>query len=383
MKTKLLVVLFVVGATLLTKADAQPPGNPLQGGGTTGGLGGIGPGTTGAPGGSTTIGVGGLQPGALGGTTTGGFGSALGVQQPGGTNPFRGGGTGAAPQPGGTTPGAGAWATTALAPAWEYKFVDVKSDRKEFEKAITQQGKDGWEFCSSERFGQNDLVLVFKKRKGGDFPFGGRGGFGFGGFEPGGGFGVPAFGGDVESRVHKLKNAAAADVVAAVNKAFPKAKGLVVVAEPVSNAVIVVADPATLKDIVKLIESLDAKGAKPGPGPMGPGPGGPGGPKFPTPGGPGPMGPGGPTFPGGPGGGVVPGPVGGPPGAKAGAPLHVYTLKHATAAELADVLKKLFANADITSDPRTNSLIVRADQNTHETIEALVARLDVEVPRKK
>jgi len=49
----------------------------------------------------------------------------------------------------------------------EHKFVDVKNDRKAFETAIAQQGKEGGSSCGSERFAQGELVLVFKKAKGG------------------------------------------------------------------------------------------------------------------------------------------------------------------------------------------------------------------------
>jgi hypothetical protein len=75
-------------------------------------------------------------------------------------------------------------------PAWEYKFVDIGGDRKEYEKVITQNGRDGWEFCESNRMkdGNKDvLVLVFKKPRGSRSTFGGGAMGGMGMFGGGGG----------------------------------------------------------------------------------------------------------------------------------------------------------------------------------------------------
>jgi hypothetical protein len=260
---------------------------------------------------------------------------------------------------------------------WEYKFVDVKNDRKTFEQVITQHGKDGWEFCSSERFGQGELVLVFKKRKGGDFgPFAP-----FGPFMMPGGIGAagPAHGpnwrdwgvaglavGGVEAGTFKLQRRDADEVVKLITEAHPKA--IKVVGEPRTNMIIVVADAATMKQITALIERLDAKPVekpKAGPG-VGPGVGIPPGMGFPPGAGIGPMG------------GVPPG-----AGAKPIAGLNVFTLKHAHAEELVGVLKKLYANVDMSAEPRTYSIIVRGDEKVLDEIRSLLARLDVEVPKPR
>ena len=106
-------------------------------------------------------------PSGQGGPAVGG---AFGGQQPGGggrggsgeAGSTRGGGRGGE----GGMPGMGMAAHT-----WEYKFVDIRNDRMEFERTITQHGKDGWEYCSSERNLPPDRSrgtgLVFKKQKGG------------------------------------------------------------------------------------------------------------------------------------------------------------------------------------------------------------------------
>ena len=243
---------------------------------------------------------------------------------------------------------AGGFATGS--PAVDYKFVDVKNDRKEFEKVITQHGKEGWEFCSSERFGQGELVLVFKKSKGV------VGGGGFGGTRRNdgpGGMGMPGMGGvdrvaaadsavgrdsaegriGIRSASFQLKNASAADVVTALQKAFPKVN-LRVVAENASNSVLVVsADPAVMKDIHKMIEQLDAK---PGSGPKPP-PGAGSGPSGPPPG------------PGGFGSGPGPGPGGPMGGPGAGAAKPAVTIVN-RAEEMAVVLKKLYPNAEVIAD---------------------------------
>ncbi len=171
MRVKLMMASVVItalgltgGAALLSKADAQPPG----GGTGTSSSGGTTSGTTTSSSGST------------GGTTSGT--SSSGADDTGTSTSTASGTT--------SSTGSG---RTAPSPAWEYKFVDVRSDRKAFESAITQHGKDGWEFCSSERFGPAELVLVFKKSKGGASGFnpfggGGSGSFGGAGFgQPGGG----------------------------------------------------------------------------------------------------------------------------------------------------------------------------------------------------
>jgi RNA polymerase sigma factor (sigma-70 family) len=370
------------GAALLSKADAQPPAPGAGAPPAPGGLGGGGPGGL-PPGGfdprAAPPGAPGLPPGGGGPGGAGGF-------APGAPPGAPGAGAGAPPGMGGAPGGGVAWATSHA--TWEHKFVDVKNDRKAFEQTITQHGKEGWEFCGSERFGQGDLVLVFKKKKGGDFPFGPVPGGPGGGFNPIGGGGAigggwrdwaagiaAGAGADSDVLTLKLKNASATDVAAALNKILPK--GATVVAEPNANVIVVVAGPAAIKDARKLIEDLDAKGAKVkppvGPGPMGPGPGvgpGPVDPKF----GPGPgagIGP----MPGGP-----PMDIGAPP---AGQNLTVFNLKNAKAEDMAVVLKKLFRNADIESYSGGNAVIVRADDKTLDEIKALLSRLDTETPKPR
>jgi type II secretory pathway component GspD/PulD (secretin) len=56
--------------------------------------------------------------------------------------------------------------------------------------------------------------------------------------------------------------------------------------------------------------------------------------------------------------------------------LQVYNLRNAKADELATVLKKLYPNVDLTGDPRTNALIVRADTETQREIISLLQQLD-------
>ncbi len=160
MRVKLMMASVVItalgltgGAALLSKADAQPPG------------GGTGTSSSGGTSGTTTGGS--TSTDSSGSSTTT---SSTSSADDSGTNS----GTTA------SSNGSGRM-NAAPSPAWEYKFVDVRSDRKAFESAITQHGKDGWEFCSSERFGPAELVLVFKKSKGGASGFNPFGGFGGGG----------------------------------------------------------------------------------------------------------------------------------------------------------------------------------------------------------
>lgn len=331
---------------------APPAGGPPSSGGFPGGA----PG--GAPGAQPGAGGGGYPPGGSGTSGPGGMPGMMGSMMPGGMGAVH--------------------PTT-----WEYKFVDIKADRKEFEKTIKQHGKEGWEFCDSQGFGRlgNDLTLVFKKRKGGDLPgswFGGMGGPGGPG-PMGGGFGPPGgrAGGASgrSSHAFPLKHASASDVIATIQKVFPKVK-LQTVPHPGGNSGVVVfdADPSTIETIDKLVAECEAKAAestKPGPSIPGPMAGGPG--SF------GPMGPGGSAGPGTPSGPGM-GPVGGPAmGTGPGPTINVYNLKHATAKEMVTVLQKLFPNVEMTADPRTNAVIVRADETTHNELKALLSRLDVDV----
>lgn len=377
------------GAAVLSTADAQPPDVVREVKGLLGGADKTPP----APGGGPGL----PPPGAGSGLPLRPDGrQELPPGAPGGLTGFAPGGM---PGMGGT-----------VAPAqWEYKFVDVPSDRKEFEKAISQNGKEGWEFAGSERFAQNNLTLVFKKRTGAmtgvgvggpggmGGPFGGGGGRAGGAGGPGGRIEVEVggvnplgaggwgqWGGKdgVEVRSFTLKNASAADVGAALTKALAKGALKAAIPEPGTNRILVVADTAAMKDVVKIVEDLEAR---PGRGPGAPG--GDGG--RPAPGGPvGGSGSGGPPGFGPRSGGSIPGGegpmgtgAGGPPRAVGG--LTVLTLKHALAGETATLLKRVFPAAEVTADDRTNQLVVRADAKTLEELQALLVKLDVQVPKSR
>jgi RNA polymerase sigma factor (sigma-70 family) len=388
MRTKILAAGLLVagalsmsgGALVLSQADAQGPG-----------------GKAGGPGKAAKSGGGGFTPGAGG--------------EGGGGDPFQPGAPDGAQ---GRGPRGGPLAVLAGASAWEYKFVDIRNDRREFERTLTEQGKDGWEYAGSERDfpnqGRGELVLVFKKPRGGGTLFGGGGfgGSGFGGMPgfggggaggggvempplPGLGGGVRFAGADVEARTHRLRTAKAADVAAAIEKAHPKAQTLKVVAEPRTNMLVIVADSATMRDAVKMVEKLDGgPGGAEGFDPTQPPRGGPGRPPV---GGPGP-GLGSPDGAGGrpgrgmgfPGGGPGPmgggglGPAGGGP-VRSG-PVHIVTLKHALAQELAPVVERVFPNAAVTAEPRSNQLIIRAEDRVLKEIDELIVRLDVEVRKR-
>lgn len=302
------------GAVWLSKADAQPPGTGAGGFGAPPGMGG----SSGPP--------------------PGGF-------APGGPGP--GGAPGGAPPAGagGGPPAGGAWGWAGASPAtWEYKFVDAKNDRKAFEAAITQHGKEGWEFCSSERFAQGELVLVFKKKRGGDF---------------GGVPGISGWRGDwrdvieratagkgePDSITAKLKHTSASDVVAAIQKVV--GKDVAVSADPKTNSVVVAGNHTAIKEVLRIIEELDAK-PKAAPPIYGSGP---------------PM---------------VPGGMGAPP--KPAGNLTIVALRNATASEMATVLKKVFPAAEVTPEPRSNQLLIRADAATLEELKALITKLDVALP---
>jgi RNA polymerase sigma factor (sigma-70 family) len=437
MRTKVLAAALLVagaigvtgGAMVISTADAQtgsgssagPPAGLPPGSGAPPGTGaGLPLGALGGGGGQTVpAGPGGLLPGSGAGGLqppgAGGAGAGTVPAGPGGLLSGPGVATGMAPpgmgQGGGSGLG-GVWLGGTH--AWEYKFVDIKIDRKEFEKVITQHGKDGWEFCGSERFNDGnkaEFVLVFKKPKGGNFPFGGGGGMpgfgeGMGGWGRGGAggfdFSLPGLGGggvfggggrmggggaDVENLVHKLKHVHAADVATALEKALSGAKVLKVVAEPVSNTIIIVTDPASMKTARKMIDELDVnpKGGSGGSSLGGPTGGSSGGSSLGPPGGTGPGVGGFRPGSGRPPGGIGPGAAG--PTVGGGAPrdgaITVYALKHAVAEELVPVMKKVFPNTDITAEPRTNQLIVRThDEKAATEIEALIQRLDVQVPKK-
>ena len=278
MRTKMLAATILVagalsmsgGALVLSQADAQ------SGGGSSGG----------PPAGSPPS-SGGFSPGAAPGGGNNPFGPGVG---PGGFGGDNGGGVGFfGGQRGGGTGGSGGMSISG-GPAWEYKFVDIDGDRKEYERLITQNGKDGWEFCESNRMndGKRDvLVLVFKKPRGGRLTLGGGamggmgmigggggglggmpgasgggmamsgpgGGTGFGGFDPPmpglGGSGARFTAGDIEARTHRLKTTNATDLARVIEKSLPNAKTLKVVPETNSNMIIIVADTATMKEVLR------------------------------------------------------------------------------------------------------------------------------------
>ncbi|MBM3983776.1 MAG: hypothetical protein FJ304_26620, partial [Planctomycetes bacterium] len=271
---------------------------------------------------------------------------------PGGAPPGGGG-------PAVGAPGGGGWAGFPASPAVEYKFVDTKSDRKAFEAAITQHGKDGWEFCGSERFAQGELVLVFKKKKGSDW----GGGLGMPGVPgvpgvPGGG----RWGGVIEvenaafdTLTLKLKNADAAALAELLRKQLGQ-KGLLVATALPGGSLFVVGTPDAIKGARKVIEENDTKPKGTGPVPIQPLP------PFPP-------------LPPGPGGGTAP-PAPKPPAGN----LTIFELRNAAAEDIATVLKKVFPAAEVTAVPRSNQLIVRADGATLTELKALLDKLDVALP---
>jgi RNA polymerase sigma factor (sigma-70 family) len=303
------------GALVLSQADAQTG----SGGGSA-----SGPPPGAGPGGPPPGGAGLPGPGPGGGPPPGG----VGFPGSGGGPPGVG-----FPQPGTGTPGQprrdSAFGLPAPAPgAWEYKFVDLKNDdRDAFTRAITEAGNQGWEFSGSERLRKGNepvqIVLVFKKHKGGGRVFGGGMGMpGMGGLFGGEG-GTGGFGG---------------------------------------------------------FDSMGPAGIGGGGGVMRPPSGGGGGGSSA-----GASGPGGGRPMGGATGGM--GSLGGPPpmgltgsggGQGRAGDITVLVLKHAVAQEMSGVIGSVFHNAEITPDARTNQLIIRADKKTTDEIRALIEKLDVE-----
>jgi RNA polymerase sigma factor (sigma-70 family) len=224
---------------------------------------------------------------------------------------------------------------------WEYKFVDLKNeDKKAFEKEIVDAGSQGWEFAGSERLAEKQnpvLVLVFKKRKGGDNAFfgafGGPQGGGFGG--AGGGFGMPGQGGGFGGPGGGFGGAGGGFGV-------PGQGG--------------------------------GRGSAPRPPEPPAAPGAPGMPPM--------MGAAGPGMAQA---GIAPA---GMPGvqrntsAKTTSDLEVITLKHSDSSEIATVLMRVFANQnlELTPVPRTNQLIMRTNPETAKEVEKLLKQLDVPGP---
>ena len=63
-------------------------------------------------------------------------------------------------------------------------------------------------------------------------------------------------------------------------------------------------------------------------------------------------------------------------------PIHVFPLKNAKANDTVPVLQKVFTGLAVTADERTNSLIIRADQETLTEVAKLLERLDIPVPEE-
>jgi hypothetical protein len=198
-------------------------------------------------------------------------------------------------------------------------------------------------------------------------------------FDDRGGSGRPGGGDKNITKAFPLKHIKAADVAEKLSQVLT-GRGVKVVAYEPANSVLVTGDAATLEQLHDVIEKMLAEAdVKPAPGGKGSDPkAGPGS----APGGPprtGPL--------GGPPSGAPPGvgSAGGPPtpgGPAVPATLTVYPLKHAKAAELAEVVKKVFAaqGVEVTADPRTNKLIVRSDDDTVPALRRIIEQLDVESP---
>jgi type II secretory pathway component GspD/PulD (secretin) len=62
--------------------------------------------------------------------------------------------------------------------------------------------------------------------------------------------------------------------------------------------------------------------------------------------------------------------------------ISVLSLKYAKAEEIALVLKKVFPDVQITADPRTNQLILRASDESSLEVAKLLQQLDVNTPSK-
>jgi type II secretory pathway component GspD/PulD (secretin) len=204
------------------------------------------------------------------------------------------------------------------------------------------------------------------------FPGGGGVGFGSGALGGGGfGSGFGSFGSsgtseEREARSFRLKHMAADDVADAITKAVAKlpafkGKKVAIVPDPRSNSVLVTGDPASVKEMSKMIEKLDQD---PRLVPIPTGPVGPG------------AGPGRASSSGASA-GFAPGGGGGAFGPGGGA-IKVVSLKHAAAPDLSAVLSRVFPQAEVTPEPRSNKLIIRADDETQLQLAALIQQLDVE-----
>jgi type II secretory pathway component GspD/PulD (secretin) len=154
--------------------------------------------------------------------------------------------------------GTGGNATAARpVPAWEHRFVELRNDdRDAFELAVRENGKQGWEYCGSERLrrGGNppQIVLTFKRPAGRA-----AGGPAPGGSPPAGSMpGSPVRAGGFRLNVFPLKNADATLTASVLQKLFNP--DVVIVPDARTNSLVVRADEHTLELIRTLIARLDS-----------------------------------------------------------------------------------------------------------------------------
>jgi hypothetical protein len=235
-------------------------------------------------------------------------------------------GTGAIPsRPDTATTGT---SSTAFRGQWEYRFVDLKNDDREaFEKSVKQQGVEGWELCATEHLRKgNDaaqLVLVFKRLAGGGGPL-------WPSSSNPGGLGFPPGGNSFPGGTTTGGNP------------FPGGGGKG--------------------------GTSSSGGKSPGSSSSGSTTGG-GGPGVSS------------TF----GSAGMGGSSGASPAATPGERMiQVVVLKHANAAETAQVLTRVFnREVGVTPDDRTNSVILRAEKESLREAVLLIERLDIPVPPRK
>jgi hypothetical protein len=226
--------------------------------------------------------------------------------------------------------------------------------------------------------------------------FGGMFGSGFGpGFGPRlgggttgttGGSGSGKAAADGETQVVRLKNASAADVAAALNAIYARSpKTVQVVAEPVSNNLLIYAEGGAMAEVHKLVVQLDdakATSTQPGGPGMSPAPRGPGSGR---PSGPGPGRGGGTSASGSSGTSSTTGTSdasGSTTGTTTGdkREFTVVQLKHSKAEDIARVLTELFGAGNsrlrVVAEVSSNSLVISGSTSDVETVRALLEKLD-------
>jgi len=317
MRAKLIAATVVIAGGLSAVLFPMAVAQPMPGTGP--GFGRSGPEL---PPGAGAPGLPGATPGFPGGgpqpgAAPGGFPGAGGPppgMSPPGSNSFPGGLPGALGSPGFGAP------ASSRAP-WEYTFV-AGGFSKDFAALFTQMGNEGWEYCGSFEPTKEQLSDAMK------------------------------------AHPERVANKGGSNVTLI----FKRSKG----AAP------------------RGFGGGGASGTSSGGGPGGGGSGSGGSSLGPPPGGP-PLGgsgfgppPGGGNNPFSPPGGLSGPSTGGVP-APAATPLTIVALKNATAAEMSEVLQKVFRNGvHVTADPRTNSLIIRADEKSLEDVKALIQKLDAQ-----